>query len=401
MPTPSLYIRKKNTDGLWRYGRVKEGRGFRTTDIVGPFFARPFINRKQVWKTLLASTFKKAKEEAEQLNAALEAKAKGLTVAEAEALSNANRIPIRTAVDTYLEQKSGKAKKTVAQYRLTLHEFIESLDEQVQFLDEINENVLRRYKRFMSVQGYAGKTVNTRLNIVFFLLKKNGVGARIPRDEMPTIEEEVAVPYTEAELKTLFDVMDEETRLRYKFFLGTGCRDKEVTYASWNDINWTKGEFHVRKKDDVEFFPKSHESRTVPLPKNLLELLKAGRKKALHERWIFVNQEKHPENHFLRKLKQIAKGAGLNCGHCKTTITEGRYDKKIQLQVSCKDRAVCKHIYLHRFRKTCATRWIEHGIPVRTVQAWLGHKNLETTMIYLGVTDSTKLRNEIDKAFGD
>jgi len=36
---------------------------------------------------------------------------------------------------------------------------------------------------------------------------------------------------------------------------------------------------------------------------------------------------------------------------------------------------------------------------VRTIQAWLGHKNLETTMIYLGVTDSGKLRSNINAAF--
>ena len=48
-----------------------------------------------------------------------------------------------------------------------------------------------------------------------------------------------------------------------------------------------------------------------------------------------------------------------------------------------------------------ATRWQEHGIPLRTVQAWLGHKNLETTQRYLGVTDSGKLRGQIDAAFGD
>jgi hypothetical protein len=54
------------------------------------------------------------------LNLTLNAQANVLTVAEAEALTNANRIPIKTAVDTYLEQKSGKAKKTVAQCRLKL-----------------------------------------------------------------------------------------------------------------------------------------------------------------------------------------------------------------------------------------------------------------------------------------
>jgi site-specific recombinase XerD len=39
------------------------------------------------------------------------------------------------------------------------------------------------------------------------------------------------------------------------------------------------------------------------------------------------------------------------------------------------------------------------GIPIRTIQNWLGHKSLETTMIYLGVTDSEKLRSNINAAF--
>ena len=114
------------------------------------------------------------------MTAALDAHAKGLTLAEADALTKANRNPIRTAVDTYLEQKkSGKAKKTVAQYLLTLNEFIEALQGKVRFLHEITENVLCSYKKFMVNQGYAGKTIDTRLNIVFFLLKKNGIAARI------------------------------------------------------------------------------------------------------------------------------------------------------------------------------------------------------------------------------
>ncbi len=41
-------------------------------------------------------------------------------------------------------------------------------------MDEITESVLRSYKKFMENQDYAGKTIDTRLNIVYFLLKKNG-----------------------------------------------------------------------------------------------------------------------------------------------------------------------------------------------------------------------------------
>jgi len=93
MPTPSLYIRGKNRDGAWRYGRIKEGRGIRTGDLSAPFFTRPFINGKQVWKTLSATSFKEAKEEVEHLTVVLDAQAKGLTVAEAEAIAGGNRIP--------------------------------------------------------------------------------------------------------------------------------------------------------------------------------------------------------------------------------------------------------------------------------------------------------------------
>jgi integrase/recombinase XerD len=397
----SIYMRVKNRQGKWRYSRIQTGKGHRIGQLQPPFFVRPFRNGKQVWHTLGAQNFKEADDEAEQLAAALDAQAKGLTVAGAEAIRNANRISIKSAVDTYLERKSGKAKRTIAQYRLALHEFIEAVGDHVRFLDEITESVLRSYKKFMADQGYAAKTIDTRMNIVFFLLKKNGITARIPRDEMPVVEEEAAVPYTAEELEKLFAAMNEEETVRYKFFLGTGCRDKEVTFASWNDIDWSKGEYHIRKKKDVGFFPKNHESRTIPLPKGLLESLRAWRTRAEHERWIFVNERGRPDNHFLRKLKRIAKRAGLNCGHCKTTITEGKYDKKKQIEVSCKSRPICEHFYLHRFRKTCATRWAEHAVPVRTIQAWLGHKNLETTMLYLGVTSTEKLRTNIDAAFSE
>jgi integrase len=253
----------------------------------------------------------------------------------------------------------------------------------------------------MTEQGYAGKTIDTRLNIVFFLLKKNGIAARIPRDEMPIVEEEAAVPYTDEDLKKLFAQMDDEESARYKFFLGTGCRDKEVTYAAWSDIDFDKKTYHIRRKEDVHFTPKSHESRTVPLPDSLAALLKTRRKKPQHERWIFVNEEGRPDNHFLRKLKRIALRAGLNCGQCRTTLTTGRYDKKKRVEVSCQSQPVCGHIYLHRFRKTCATRWHDSGIPLRTMQSWLGHKDLATTQNYVGIADSEKLRGPINAAFGD
>ena len=67
-----------------------------------------------------------------------------------------------------------------------------------------------------------------------------------------------------------------------------------------------------------------------------------------------------------------------------TRKTDGK-----EREVTCKTNEVCENIYLHRLRKTCATRWPNNGVNVRTIQAWLGHKSLETTQIYLGVRTRT------------
>jgi len=399
MSTPSLYIREKSPSGPWRYRRIKEGRGQKTGDLSGPFFARPFVEGKQVWKPLFAESFAQAKKEVTHLGNGLAVQPSELPTAQRETPKTLDRIPLATAVETYLEQKSGKSQKTVYQYQRTLNEFQEAVGPKIRYLDEITENVLRTYKKSMEAEGYAGKTIDTRLNIVFFLLKKNGVAARIPRDEMPVVEEEVAVPYTDNELTKLFAAMDDEEQIRYKFFLGSGCRDKEVTFAAWNDVDFDKKTLS-RATERRCWFHAEVARITNHTVARFADCAAPGEaQEGPHERWLFINEEGRPDNHFLRKLKRIAKRAGLNCGQCRTTLTEGRYEKRKKIEVSCNDRPVCEHFYLHRFRKTCATRWHEAGIPIRTIQNWLGHKSLETTMIYLGVTDSDKLRANINAAF--
>jgi len=403
----TIWQRTKTPKG-WRYRSIEEGRGKRTGELQPPFYVRPSVNGSQSWQRLNADSFADAKQESEQFESVLDAAARGLTVAEAENVANLNRTTIKTAIATYLDQKRSKAKRTVAVYTYYLNEFLESLGNRVRFVDQITPDVLRQFKDFLTAKGYSGRTIRTRMDSVYFMLKKNGVTARLPKDEMPIIEIEVAVPYRQDELDKLFAAMDDEQRIRYKFFLGSGCRAQEVTFASWNDIDFTKREYHIRQKPDAGFTPKSHESRTVSLPASLIEALKARRASHPNDRWLFTNADGNPDNHFLHKLKRIALHAGLNCGNCATSLHKwGRSGQMKIRHVTCKTAPVCEHIFLHRFRKTCATRWAaasdDQGrrIPLRTIQMWLGHKDLATTQRYLGAGDSDELRPQIDRAFGD
>lgn len=395
----TLYRRTKDEAGKWHAEKVREGRGIKTSSLVGPFFVRPWDGGVQKRTPLTSTTFAEARTEADALEITLAAQAKGLSVAELSGLNNGHRLPIKTIIETYLHQKNSKSLKTRQQYALALNEFRELLGA-VKFLDQITVDVLRKYKDDLNGKGYAGKTVDTRVNVVYFMLKKNGVEARIPRDEMPTVETEDAVPYSEDDLKKMFAVMSKEEEIRYRFFLGSAARDREVKFAAWTDINFDKRTFTVRSKPEMGFTVKNHESRSVALPKTLIDLLKARRKAHPADRWVF-EEKGAPGNHFLRKLKQIAKRAGINCGQCKATISKWRRGQKHMINVSCASGPHCAHIYLHRFRKTAATRWMERGVPIRTIQAFLGHKNLEVTARYLGVTDSTELRSKIDAAYGD
>jgi len=405
----TLYTRTKNAAGQWRYQRVKTGRGIKTGTLTPPFYFRRLTGHltsqgkpQRIWVQLKADTLRACRDELDTLQIAFRAQAKGLTVAEANDLSNAHRTSLKIAVEKFLDLKRGKAPKTVAQYTLVLHQFLEQVGRKIRFVDEVTETVLDGYKRRLEQEGFAPKTIRNRLLIICFLLKKNGIQNSTKLVEMPSIDEEVPEPYTREQIDSLFSYLEreglEEEKQRYKFFLGSSLREKEVMFAEWDDIDFTKGTIRVHAKKDVGFAVKNHEERRVPLPTALIEMLKERRQKARHERWIFINQSGKPEGHFLRKLKMLALRAGLNCGRCRTTIMKGSYDDKRKAEVTCATAPVCERWKLHRFRKTRATRWMENGIPIRNIQQWLGHRSLETTMVYLGLTGVEELRSKIDAA---
>ena len=65
----------------------------------------------------------------------------------------------------------------------------------------------------------------------------------------------------------------------------------------------------------------------------------------------------------------------------------------------CKDIAMRAELDLTRFdlktfRSTYATGMLRRGFDVRTVQHWMGHKSLETTMRYLA--PATDVHDEVD-----
>jgi integrase/recombinase XerD len=403
-----------------RYAAVEEGKGIKTSKLPGPFYIRPTVKENgkttQNWLRLKAENFADAKIEANRSTEALIAQAKGLTVAEAQALVNGGT-SIAAAVETFMRLHRNDRPKTVRQYDNALKHLLKYLPNGVHSVKDLaNARALDEYLSTLQEQGYAKKTIETRMGVIFSMLKDNkketGVEYASQLVSIPEPVRKRPKAYSDEDVENLFGmttdengkkvrVMSDEECVRYLFFLHTACREQEVMYATWDDVDFKQRKFRVTGdgKEDVDFVPKSHEERWIPLTTELYEALKSRKQKPPSNRWIFVNEDGNPEGHFLRKFKAIAKRAGLNCGRCKTTISEGRYVRK-EIEVTCETRPVCEKHYLHRLRKTCATRWLRAGVNLMDIKTWLGHESLAVTQLYLADSECVddSLQAKLDRA---
>lgn len=399
MQTRAIYVREKRQAG-WRYRNITK-KGTRNSHESGPFYINILVNDKPKWHPLDASDVDAAKKLADKYDAAQDATANGLTVIE----STDGTTTVETAVEQYLKLHRNDRPKTVQQYTTAL-ESLKAMPKGFTVKQLATANALDKVLQGLEAEGYSKKTIHTRMGIVFSLLKrfKKETGVEYA-SELVSIPKPVSSrpkAYSNEDIDTLWANMDGEEDLRYLFFLTTGCREQEVAFATWDDIDCENQTYNVtgNGKDDANFVPKNHEERRAPLSTELCELLEKRKKVAGNGRWIFTNQDGNPDGHFLRKFKSIAEKAGLNCGRCKTTISAGRYRNTQgaeKINVTCKSHPVCEKHYLHRLRKTAATRWLRAGFDLETIRVWLGHKSLAVTQLYL--QDESKTSKGVQARF--
>ena len=384
MAIQTVYYRQKIAGTGWRYRPLTVGRRPEAARN-GPYFIR-VRNGAGKYQWVKHDTEQAAAKAAKTAPVARQAQELGLTVDELTNEANTNRISIKTAVEDYLQDRRFGRPRSIAAYENAFEQLLANLPRGVRFIDQLaTSRALNTYVEYLREQDYSNKTITNRMGFVFSLLKANGIETPSKLIKLPKVQRTRTKAYNPEEISKLFAAMTPEEYVRYLFFLRTGCREQEVQYATWRDIDLKNLRYSVtgEGKSDVGFVLKNHEERSVPLTTELGSLLAEHKKRAVSDRWVFTNEDGRPEGHFLRKFKAIAKRAGLNCGHCKVEIREGRYDNRHAVEVTCEDRPVCEEHYLHRLRKTAATNWLRSGFDLMKIKSWLGHKSLEATQIYL------------------
>ena len=202
--------------------------------------------------------------------------------------------------------------------------------------------------------------------IVAQFLKKQGVEGVMRHLDLPQKITTLPEEYTDRELQKYFAACTTPERTLYLTFLLTGFREKEIVYLTWEDINFTLHTLRLTAKPHLGFYPKRWEEREVPVPKNLIQLLK-DHPRMEESSFVFPSPRGNRELHMLDHCKAIAHRAKLDPAK----------------------------FHLRKYRSTYATRMLRSGFDVRTVQHWMGHKSLETTMRYLA--PAKEVRDRLDK----
>lgn len=162
----------------------------------------------------------------------------------------------------------------------------------------------------------------------------------------------------------------------------TGCRRGELLSAQWKQVR-------LDGPRPVLMLPasktKTGRPREIPISARLAAILKMRRtdpKGNDHkpDQFVFGNAIGEPLGSFKRAwATAVLRAHGVKPRYIKGTA-----------KLTPESRAALRRInlHVHDLRREAGSRWLDAGIPLHTIQRWLGHTNIKQTSTYLAVTDT-------------
>jgi integron integrase len=200
------------------------------------------------------------------------------------------------------------------------------------------------------------------------------------------------------EVKQIFTHMNGTNLLIAQLLYGCGLRLMELCRLRVKDIDFAANTIFVRSG-------KGDNDRSTMLPTAVKERLQRHLEgvKRLHERDL---AQGYGETHLPDALGRKYPNAGREWAwqyvfpSAKLSVDPrsgkiGRHhigEKAIQVAVknAVRRASIVKHATVHTFRHSFATHLLQGGVNIREVQSLLGHKHVETTMIYTHVLRDMK-----------
>lgn len=198
------------------------------------------------------------------------------------------------------------------------------------------------------------------------------------------------VVLSKAEVQSVFDKLYGDRLLQCQLIYGTGLRISECLRLRVKDLDFEEGLITVRGG-------KGNKDRTTLLPKALegplMQLL--VRRRRLHKDDLRHGHGQAPmPNALVVKYPGASRQWGWQFVFASRSVATSHDGRVLRWHTSPSSlqnafRACSRHIpkraSIHTLRHSFATELLRAGTDIRTIQELLGHKHLDTTMVYTHV----------------
>ena len=262
---------------------------------------------------------------------------------------------------------------------------------------DLDKNDIEQFLTYLATKRKVAPTTQNQAFSALLFLYREVLGIDISEWNIQALRanerHHIPVVLTKEEVRLILNNLDGIYKLIVSLMYGCGLRMSEALNLRIKDIDFGFDKVYV-------WDSKSLKDRTVPLPIKLKQQLLAQIETVtqLHEKDTrdgygtvflpFALERKFPKAKFetkwqylfpMRNLSKDPRSGDTRRHHVlpKTlsrNITTGTLKSKIN-----------KRVTSHTFRHSYATHLLQSGVDIRTIQELLGHKSVETTMIYTHV----------------
>lgn len=192
------------------------------------------------------------------------------------------------------------------------------------------------------------------------------------------------------EVRLILDKMTGIAKLMAELIYGTGMRVNECTQLRIKDIDFDLKTISIRHgkggKDRSTILP---EKLIIPLQQHLLKIVEQHRKDclmgagyvplpgALYKKYPKAAQSIGWQYVFPSTVIRLYPKTGQKVRwHCSASTPQRAFKQALN------QTGIVKHASIHSLRHCFATHLLQNGVDIRRIQTLLGHKNINTTMIY-------------------